>query len=62
MTASATIDHQKLTKADRCDQGACNAAAGVRAVLPKGGELLFCAHHLQVNRVRLDEIGATFHA
>src|SRR5664279_103760 len=32
-----------LTTADRCDR--CGAAAMVRAVLPTGGELLFCGHH-----------------
>jgi hypothetical protein len=28
---------------DTCDR--CQARAYVRAVLPRGGELLFCAHH-----------------
>ena len=28
---------------DRCDR--CGAAAMVRAVLPGGGELVFCNHH-----------------
>jgi len=32
-----------LTAADRCDR--CGAPAYVRAELPGGGELLFCAHH-----------------
>ena len=32
-----------LTAADRCDR--CGARAQVRAVLPSGGDLLFCAHH-----------------
>jgi hypothetical protein len=28
---------------DRCDR--CGAAAAVRAVLPGGGDLVFCNHH-----------------
>jgi hypothetical protein len=32
-----------LLAADRCDR--CGAQAYVRAVLPGGGDLLFCAHH-----------------
>ncbi|MGH3319317.1 MAG: DUF7455 domain-containing protein [Streptosporangiaceae bacterium] len=32
-----------LKAADRCDR--CGAKAYVRAVLPSGGELYFCAHH-----------------
>jgi hypothetical protein len=32
-----------LTPADRCDR--CGARAYVRAIMPGGAELLFCAHH-----------------
>ena len=32
-----------LTAMDRCDR--CGAQAYVRALLPNGLELLFCAHH-----------------
>ena len=32
-----------LTVADRCDR--CGAQAYVRATMPGGAELLFCAHH-----------------
>ena len=32
-----------LTATDRCDR--CGAQAYVRALLPNGLELLFCAHH-----------------
>jgi hypothetical protein len=32
-----------LTALDRCDR--CGAQAYIRAILPVGGELLFCAHH-----------------
>ena len=62
MAATATVNPKQLTKSDHCDQGDCNAAASVRAVMPKGGELMFCAHHLKGHQVRLDEVGATLHA
>ena len=42
MTPS-TLTRPALTALDRCDR--CGAAAKVRAVLPSGGELLFCGHH-----------------
>ena len=32
-----------VSPADRCDR--CGARAAVRAVLPGGADLLFCAHH-----------------
>jgi hypothetical protein len=40
---AAAIAPAPLTAADRCDR--CGARAYLRAVLPGGGELLFCAHH-----------------
>lgn len=45
---SATLP---LNVTDRCDR--CGARAKVRAVLPSGGELLFCGHHAQVYEARL---------
>ena len=36
-----------LSVADRCDR--CGAAAVVRAILPTGGELLFCGHHARAH-------------
>jgi hypothetical protein len=45
-----------LTAEDRCDR--CGAAAKLLAVLPSGGELLFCGHHGREHRERLTEIGA----
>ena len=44
-----------LTTADRCDR--CGAAAMVRAVLPTGGELLFCNHHATEHSARLEQLG-----
>ena len=45
-----------LTAADRCDR--CGAAAKVRAILPEGGELLFCRHHFNDHEARLVELSA----
>lgn len=48
-----------LTATDRCDR--CGAAAAVRAILPKGGELLFCGHHAREHSTRLGELEAQLH-
>jgi hypothetical protein len=48
-----------LTAADRCDR--CGAAAVVRAILPAGGELLFCGHHAREHSARLEELDAQLH-
>jgi hypothetical protein len=45
-----------LTGHDRCDR--CGAAAKVRALLPSGGEFLFCGHHARRHAPRHREIGA----
>ncbi len=36
-------DATELRAADRCDR--CSAQARVRAIMPGGGDLIFCAHH-----------------
>jgi ribosomal protein L37E len=41
----------ELTTADRCDR--CGAQAYIRARLPEGLELHFCAHH---GRAHLDKL------
>lgn len=51
-----TLTRPELTAADRCDR--CGAAAKVRAVLPSGGELLFCGHHARQHNQRLVELAA----
>lgn len=56
-TATTTPVSQPLTAADRCDR--CSAAAKVRAVLPAGGELLFCRHHFNEHETKLVELSAT---
>lgn len=48
---TATIAHPALTAADRCDR--CGARAYLRALLPGGGELLFCAHHGRAHHAAL---------
>jgi hypothetical protein len=49
-----TLTRPELTAADRCDR--CGAAAKVRAVLPSGGELLFCGHHAKAHGDKLREL------
>jgi hypothetical protein len=51
-----TTGHLLHTRLDRCDR--CGAATQVRALLPTGGELLFCGHHARAHAPRLREIGA----
>jgi hypothetical protein len=48
-----------LTAADRCDR--CGAQAYVRAELPGGGELLFCAHHGRKHADELAKIALYIH-
>ncbi|MBT9296058.1 hypothetical protein KKP62_13870 [Rhodococcus sp. GOMB7] len=48
-----TLTSPQLTAADRCGAG-----ARVRAVLPTGGELLFCGHHATEHADRLREMNA----
>ncbi|GGP85499.1 DUF7455 domain-containing protein [Streptosporangium sandarakinum] len=47
---------KQLTAADRCDR--CGAQAYIRATLPAGGELLFCAHHGRQHVAVLRDKGA----
>ena len=62
------------TLADRCDasavvggangrtgRGACGAQALIRAVLPSGKDLVFCAHHGREHEAALAAAGATVH-
>lgn len=53
---NTTLARPDLTAADRCDR--CGAAAQVRAILPSGGELLFCGHHARKHKERLAELEA----
>ncbi|PPK64632.1 hypothetical protein V5P93_005977 [Actinokineospora auranticolor] len=53
---TTTLTRPELTAADRCDR--CGAAAQVRAVLPSGGELLFCGHHARAHEERLRAMSA----
>ena len=61
-----------LTLAERCDaaavvggpsgrtgRGACGAQGFVRAVLPSGNDLVFCAHHGREKEAALAAAGAT---
>ncbi|HET6500620.1 MAG TPA: hypothetical protein VFG87_07635 [Amycolatopsis sp.] len=53
---TTTLTRPELTAADRCDR--CGAAAKVRAILPTGGELLFCGHHAREHETKLKELAA----
>lgn len=57
---TSTLTRPELTASDRCDR--CGAAAQVRAVLPSGGELLFCGHHARKHELRLKEMSADMQA
>lgn len=48
-----------LTAVDRCDR--CGAQAYVRALLPSGLELLFCAHHSRQHSSALTKIAIDIH-
>ena len=52
------IKPAELTAADRCD--ACGAQAYVRVELATG-ELLFCAHHANANKEKLQPIATAWH-
>jgi hypothetical protein len=43
---------------ERCDR--CSAEAKVRAVLPGGGDLVFCQHHANRYRAQLEKVEASF--
>ena len=49
-----SLTRPELTASDRCAR--CGAAAKVRAVLPSGGELLFCGHHARAHEAKLKEL------
>ncbi|HEY6423339.1 MAG TPA: hypothetical protein VIY28_08885 [Pseudonocardiaceae bacterium] len=57
---NSTLVRPELTASNRCDR--CGAAARVRAVLPSGGELLFCNHHARKHTVKLRELAADIQA
>lgn len=47
-----------LSAADRCDR--CGARAYLRAVLPSGSALLFCAHHAREHAEALRTVAVEF--
>ena len=53
---NGVIEAPALNAADRCDR--CGAQAYIKAVLPGGGELLFCAHHGRAYSPTLQAQGA----
>lgn len=59
MTRSSTTVDPTLTAMDRCDR--CGAQAYMRVILHSGGELMFCAHHANAHREKLNEVAARIH-
>lgn len=70
----AALTVAPLTLADRCDasavigcsynrtgRGACGAQGFIRAVLPSGNDLVFCAHHGREQEAALAAVGAAIH-
>jgi ribosomal protein S14 len=55
--ASALRPDPTLTAQDRCDR--CGAQAYLRAVLPGGGDLLFCRHHAREHGEKLRQVAVT---
>ena len=53
LTVTATLA-RSLSASDRCDR--CGARAYVRAVLPGGGDLLFCRHHARMHETKLRQV------
>jgi hypothetical protein len=53
------LAERPLSAADRCDR--CGARAYLRAVLPSGSELLFCAHHAREHAAALKHVAVEFH-
>ena len=51
---NTTTEAPPLSPADRCDR--CGARALVRAIMPGGGDLYFCAHHGREHAARLREV------
>ena len=53
-TTLTTSDAADLTAGDRCDR--CNAQGRVRAIMPRGGDLIFCNHHAKLYDERLRRV------
>ena len=61
MTPTLTPPHTATPAVgERCDR--CSAAAKVRAVLPGGGDLVFCQHHANRYRESLEKVAVTMAA
>ncbi|MGL5808754.1 MAG: DUF7455 domain-containing protein [Nocardioides sp.] len=54
MDTAIAPDAADLTAADRCDR--CGAQAFLRAIMPGGIELLFCAHHAREHEEKLRQV------
>lgn len=48
-----------VSPADRCDR--CGARAAIRATLPGGSDLFFCAHHGRQHAAKLKTVAIEIH-
>ena len=51
---TTTTATPEVSPAERCDR--CGARAAVRAVLPGGADLVFCAHHGREHAAKLKAV------
>jgi len=51
---ATTTAAPQVSPAERCDR--CGARASVRAVLPGGADLVFCAHHGREHAAKLKAV------
>ncbi len=58
-TMTTTTAAPPLSPADRCDR--CGARASIRAIMPGGADLYFCAHHGREHGERLREVAVEIH-
>ena len=55
-TTSKTTEAAPVSPAERCDR--CGARAVIRAMLPGGSDLVFCAHHGRMHAKELRAVAA----
>ena len=56
MSTTTTTTAAPVSPAERCDR--CGARAVIRAMLPGGGDLVFCAHHGRMHAEELRAVAA----
>lgn len=56
MSTTTSVTAAPVSPAERCDR--CGARAVIRALLPGGGDLVFCAHHGRQHAKQLRAVAA----